>query len=149
MIKHAPRYFAVRREVAGEVEDEVGGVRGESIDGPVRGEHNDHMGRNGSVTCIQGRDYGLRYSGRPQGQVNQICRKAQPSRSKRTLGRWPRARASTIPRLSRSKSSRRLETAFSSAKPETQHPTTSNSKKLRQTIPHATVLRHRQLNVAM
>jgi hypothetical protein len=37
--------------------------------------------------------------------------------------------ASTTPRLSRSKSSRQLETALSSAKPETRRPTTNNSTK--------------------
>jgi hypothetical protein len=36
---------------------------------------------------------------------------------------------STTPRLSRSKSSRQLETALSSAKPETRRPTTNNSTK--------------------
>ena len=50
----AAQLLCPRGEVAGEVEDEVGGVGGEGIDGPVRGWHDGHIGGDGSVAGIQG-----------------------------------------------------------------------------------------------
>ena len=48
--------IALWGEVAGEIENEVGGVGGEGIDDPIRGEHDGHVRGDSSVTCIQGRD---------------------------------------------------------------------------------------------
>src|SRR5277367_6996411 len=61
-----PGYFALRGEVAGDIEDEVGGIVGVGVDFAVGGGHDRHVRGDGSVVSVQGRDIGLGLSVRPQ-----------------------------------------------------------------------------------
>jgi hypothetical protein len=59
----------LRREVAGEVEDELRGVGGEGVNASVGGGHDGHVGSDGSVAGVQGGDVWLSTSLGPERQV--------------------------------------------------------------------------------
>ncbi len=70
-------------EVAGDIEDEVGGVGEEGVGAAVGDGYDGHVRRDDSVQCIERRNVGLRFARWPPGSGSPEAPEAPPSYSER------------------------------------------------------------------